>query len=240
MEAAVSAYAVNSKLWLWLGLGRWVGGGWGGVWSSKQSLSLSIGVGCCNWSSRKRNNITNCTRGVRLESTLMGMRPSPTIERQSFNLNGRFVRDEAASALGGEDIVENGDVMLPHATINFAIQYVRPACLGLAGVMFRFGYYLQSKITNAFVEAAIVVGLIVATKLLGELKELQHSCDRNRNFGGGSLTSMVSLTSVLQHVGLACLTVVVTMLGLGYILSYMSPSGITSVVLNAIYFVSLG
>ncbi|KAL6581652.1 hypothetical protein OROMI_007575 [Orobanche minor] len=124
--------------------------------------------------------------------------------------------------------------MLPQASIDFAIQYVRPACLGLGGVMFGFGYYLQSKITNAVVKTAVLAGLIVAIKLLEELEELQHSCDRNRNSGGGSLTAMVPLTSVLQHVGLACLTVVVAMSGLGYILSYLSPSGITSAVLNAV------
>ncbi|KAL6506896.1 hypothetical protein OROHE_022333 [Orobanche hederae] len=203
--------------------------------SSKQSLSLSIGgVGCCNWSSRKRNIIMNCTRGFRLESTWMGMRPRPPIERQSFNLNGRSVRDEAASALGGGDIVENGDVMLPHASIDFALQYVRPACLVLGGVMFVLGYYLQSKITNVVVKAAVLGGLLVAAKLLGELKDLQNSCDRNRKSGGGSLTDMVLLTSVLNHVGLACLAVVVAMLGFGYILSYLSPSGITSAVLNAV------
>ncbi|KAL6581653.1 hypothetical protein OROMI_007576 [Orobanche minor] len=64
MEAAVSAYAVNSKLWLGLGFGRQRGG----FGSSKQSLSLSIeGVGCCNWSSRKRNSIMNCTTGAELQ-----------------------------------------------------------------------------------------------------------------------------------------------------------------------------
>ncbi|KAL6554338.1 hypothetical protein OROMI_020011 [Orobanche minor] len=161
MEAAVSAYALNSKWRLGLGLG--LGRQRGDFGSSKQILSLSIGgVGCCNWSSRKRNIIMNCTRGFR-----MGMRPGPPIERQSFNWNGR-----SAASGSAQGYVENIAPVLP---------YIGVACLGVGAVMLGIGYHLGSLLSSSgntssaavaarvLLVAANIIGTTIASSLLDKL-----------------------------------------------------------------------
>ncbi|KAL6554339.1 hypothetical protein OROMI_020012 [Orobanche minor] len=180
MEAAVSAYAVNSKWRLGLGLGRQRGD----FGSSKQILSLSIGgVGCCNWSSRKRNIILNCTRGFRLESTWMGMRPGPPTERQSFNWNGR-----SAASGSAQGYVENTAPVLPY--------------LGVGAVMLGIGYHLGSLLSSSGNTSSAAVAarvLLVAANIIVHIFLWVDDCV-NLLFNSCRMINVTTSTSLLLNV----------------------------------------
>ncbi|KAL6506895.1 hypothetical protein OROHE_022332 [Orobanche hederae] len=109
----------------------------------------------------------NCTRGFRLESTWMGMRPRPPIERQSFNWNGR-----SAASGSAQGYVENIAPVLP---------YVGVACLGAGAVMLGIGYHVGSLLSSSgntssaavtarvLLVAANIIGTTIASSLLDKL-----------------------------------------------------------------------